>query len=297
MHFLIPIGVLLWCLMVEELSPGLSAFYAIVAQVLLMITQRPLIEFFRRKKDVGTELRRGFTEVIDGCNDGARNMIGIAVATGCAGLIVGAITLTGLGLRDDGFRRVRLRRQRDGDAAVHRIRVPGAWHGRADDGELHPGRDADGAGDRRARCAIGLVIPLIAVHLFVFYYGIMGDITPPVGLASFAAAAIAKEDPIQVGIQGSVYALRTVLLPFIWIFNPGAVADRCAWLVGGSAGRDISDHCVAVVRRRHARMVSHQVSLVGGRAAADRDIHIVPPGLVRRPHRGGVHRCACVALL
>jgi hypothetical protein len=66
----------------------------------------------------------------------------------------------------------------------------------------------------------GLVIPLIAVHLFVFYYGIMGDITPPVGLASFAGAAIAKEDPIKVGIQGSVYAIRTVVLPFIWIFNP-----------------------------------------------------------------------------
>jgi ketosteroid isomerase-like protein len=66
----------------------------------------------------------------------------------------------------------------------------------------------------------GLVIPLIAVHLFVFYYGIMGDITPPVGLASFAGAAIAGEDSIKVGLQGSVYALRTVILPFIWIFNP-----------------------------------------------------------------------------
>jgi hypothetical protein len=66
----------------------------------------------------------------------------------------------------------------------------------------------------------GLVIPLIAVHLFVFYYGIMGDITPPVGLATFAAAAIAKEDPIAIGIQGSLYALRTVILPFIWVFNP-----------------------------------------------------------------------------
>jgi hypothetical protein len=66
----------------------------------------------------------------------------------------------------------------------------------------------------------GLVIPLIAVHLFVFYYGIMGDITPPVGLASFAGAAIAGEDAIKVGLQGSVYALRTVILPFIWIFNP-----------------------------------------------------------------------------
>jgi hypothetical protein len=66
----------------------------------------------------------------------------------------------------------------------------------------------------------GLVIPLIAGHLFVFYYGIMGDITPPVGLATFAAAAINGEDAIQTGIQGSIYALRTVILPFIWIFNP-----------------------------------------------------------------------------
>ena len=66
----------------------------------------------------------------------------------------------------------------------------------------------------------GLIIPLIAVHLFVFYYGIMGDITPPVGLATFAAAAISGEDAIKTGIQGSVYALRTVILPFIWIFNP-----------------------------------------------------------------------------
>ena len=66
----------------------------------------------------------------------------------------------------------------------------------------------------------GLVIPLIAVHLFVFYYGIMGDITPPVGLATFAAAAISGEDAIATGIQGAVYALRTVILPFIWIFNP-----------------------------------------------------------------------------
>jgi hypothetical protein len=86
----------------------------------------------------------------------------------------------------------------------------------------------------------GLVIPLIGVHLFVFYYGIMGDITPPVGLASFAGAAIAKEDPIQVGIQGTVYAIRTVVLPFIWIFNPALLLiDVHGWgealLVAGAS--------------------------------------------------------------
>ena len=55
----------------------------------------------------------------------------------------------------------------------------------------------------------GLAIPLIAVHLFVFYFGIMADVTPPVGLAAFAAAAISREDPIATGFQGAVYSLRT----------------------------------------------------------------------------------------
>jgi hypothetical protein len=66
----------------------------------------------------------------------------------------------------------------------------------------------------------GLPIPLIAVHLFVFYFGIMADITPPVGLAAFAAAAISKEDPIATGFQGALYSLRTAILPFVFIFNP-----------------------------------------------------------------------------
>src|SRR5512134_2156149 len=103
LHFLIPIGVLIWCLMVEELSPGLSAFWGIVAQLVLMVTQRPLIEFFRGKGSYASEFARGVQDIVAGCNDGARNMIGIAVATACAGIIVGAITLTGLGLRMTDF--------------------------------------------------------------------------------------------------------------------------------------------------------------------------------------------------
>jgi TRAP-type uncharacterized transport system fused permease subunit len=65
----------------------------------------------------------------------------------------------------------------------------------------------------------GLAIPLIAVHLFVFYFGIMADVTPPVGLAAFAAAAISGEDPNKIGWQGTVYSMRTAILPFVFIFN------------------------------------------------------------------------------
>jgi len=65
----------------------------------------------------------------------------------------------------------------------------------------------------------GLVVPLIAAHLFVFYFGILADDTPPVGLAAYAAAAIAKANPIKTGIQGFSYDLRTAVLPFVFIFN------------------------------------------------------------------------------
>ena len=65
----------------------------------------------------------------------------------------------------------------------------------------------------------GLIVPLIAVHLFVFYFGIMADVTPPVGLASFAAAAISGGDPIRTGFTAFFYSLRTAALPFLFIFN------------------------------------------------------------------------------
>jgi hypothetical protein len=65
----------------------------------------------------------------------------------------------------------------------------------------------------------GLIVPLIAVHMFVFYFGILADDTPPVALAAFAAAAISKGDPIKTGIQGFMYDIRTAILPFLFIFN------------------------------------------------------------------------------
>ena len=67
--------------------------------------------------------------------------------------------------------------------------------------------------------ASGYVFPLIAVHLYVFYFGLMADVTPPVGLASYAAAAISRADPIKTGIQAFWYSLRTGILPIVFIFN------------------------------------------------------------------------------
>jgi TRAP transporter 4TM/12TM fusion protein len=232
--------VLVWCLMIEELSPSLSAFWATATLIALMLTQRPLTAFFRGTHGLAAELSIGGREVVDGLNDGARNMIGIAIATGTAGIIVGGITLTGLGFRMTDF--VEFVSQGSIIAMLlftaFVCLVLGLGVPTTANYILVATLMAPVIVDLGAQS--GLVIPLIAVHLFVFYYGIMGDITPPVGLASFAAAAISGEDAIATGLQGSLYALRTVVLPFVFVFNPALLMiDVHGWwevaLVGVAA--------------------------------------------------------------
>ena len=77
-----------------------------------------------------------------------------------------------------------------------------------------------------------MIVPLIAVHLFVFYFGIMADVTPPVGLASFAAAAVSGGDPIRTGFVAFFYSLRTAILPFLFIFNTDLLLIDVTWWQG-----------------------------------------------------------------
>ncbi|MCS7100736.1 MAG: TRAP transporter permease, partial [Burkholderiaceae bacterium] len=231
LHYLIPIGTLIWCLMIEDLSPGLSAFYAVIVLLALMVTQRALIGWLRGDRRLGAQLAAGAREALAGLHDGARNMIGIAVATGCAGIIVGTITLTGLGLRMTDF----VEFVSAGNVMLMLLLtaficlllglgVPTTASYILVATLLAPVIVELGAQQ-------GLVIPLIAVHLFVFYFGVMADVTPPVGLATFAAAAISGEDPLATGIQGFSYSLRTLVLPFIWIFHPQLLLlDIHSWL-------------------------------------------------------------------
>jgi len=67
------------------------------------------------------------------------------------------------------------------------------------------------------------VIPIMAAHLFCFYFGILADDTPPVGLAAYAASAIAKSEPIATGIQGFLYDIRTSVIAFMFVFNPDLI--------------------------------------------------------------------------
>ena len=219
LHYLLSVVVLVWCLMVERLSPALSAFWATVFMIFVMLTQKPIIGYFRGDHRFGDHLKAGWHDLIDGLVTGARNMIGIGVATAAAGIIVGTVSLTGVGLVMTEVVEI----LSGGNLMLMLVLVavislilgmglPTTANYIVVSTLMAPVIVELGAQS-------GLIVPLIAVHLFVFYFGLMADVTPPVGLASFAAAAIAKHDPIKTGITAFYYSLRTAILPFLFIFN------------------------------------------------------------------------------
>ncbi|RJG42147.1 TRAP transporter permease [Motilimonas pumila] len=219
LYFLLPIVVLVWCLTVERFSPGLSAFWATLFMMFIVITHKPLKAVFRQSEAPAAAARQGFIDLFDGLVTGSRNMIGIGVATAAAGIVVGTVTLTGIGLVMTEF----VEFISGGNiflillftaiiSLILGMGLPTTANYIVVSTLMAPVIVTLGAN-------AGLIVPLIAVHLFVFYFGILADDTPPVGLAAFAAAAIAKSDPIKTGIQGFTYDIRTAILPFMFIFN------------------------------------------------------------------------------
>jgi TRAP transporter 4TM/12TM fusion protein len=218
-YFLLPIVVLMWCLTVERLSPSLSAYYATVVLIFIVLTQRSLKGIIRKNSAPEFAFKMGWDNLIAGMVAGARNMIGIGVATAAAGIVVGTVTLTGIGLVMTAF----VEFISGGNlllillftaviSLLLGMGLPTTANYIVVSTLMAPVIVHLGALN-------GLVVPLIAVHLFVFYFGILADDTPPVGLAAFAAAGISGGDPIRTGIQGFTYDIRTAVLPFFFIFN------------------------------------------------------------------------------
>lgn len=218
LHYLLPVFLLIWCLMIEMLSPSLSAFWATTFLVFIVLTQRPLTALFRGHA-IGAEAAVGMLDLVHGLVAGARNMVGVGIATAAAGIIVGTVTLTGVGLI--------LTELVDFLSAGNIILmllltaviciVLGMGMPTTASYVIVATLMAPVIVELASQN--DLAVPLIAVHLFVFYFGLMADVTPPVGLASYAAAAISGADPVRTGVQAFTYNIRTCLLPFIFIFN------------------------------------------------------------------------------
>ena len=240
LYYVLPIVILIWCIVLERLSPALSAFWATMAMIAVTLTQHPLKALFRGAGIPAGAFRQSVAELVDGMISGARNMIGIAVATGAAGIIVGTISLTGAHQVVGEF----VEFLSGGSLIVMLLLVavmslilgmglPTTANYIVVSSLMAPVIVALGAKS-------GLIVPLIAVHLFVFYFGILADDTPPVGLAAFAAAAISGGDPIRTGVQGFMYDIRTALLPFLFIFNTELL------LIDVSAGKAVIVFVIAV---------------------------------------------------
>ena len=232
LYYLLPVVVLVWCLTVERFSPQLSAFWATLFMVFIVITQRPLKAFFRKHGGFMDEFTGGIGDLFHSLATGARNMVGIGVATATAGIVVGTVTLTGIGLVMTQFVEFL-----SGGNLLLMLMLTAVI-------SLILGMGLPTTANYIVVSALmapvivmlgqqnGLIVPLIAVHLFVFYFGIMADVTPPVGLASFAAAAVSGGDPIRTGFQAFYYSLRTAALPFLFIFNTDLLLIDVGWLQG-----------------------------------------------------------------
>lgn len=216
-HHLIPLLVLIIDLVVLRRSPKFAAFDAIVALTLIHFGRMAVIAHHSRSSIV-TSLKKSCVDIGRGCIEGSKSMLPVALATATAGIVVGVVNM-GIG-----------------NLIVQIVEILSAGNiflllfiTAIASLVLGMGLPTTATYIVMASITVpiivevgggmGVIIPAIAAHLFCFYFGILADDTPPVGLAAYAAAAIAGSSPIQTGIKGFVYDLRTAVIPFMFVFN------------------------------------------------------------------------------
>ncbi|MDA9646258.1 TRAP transporter permease [Candidatus Pelagibacter sp.] len=213
-HFLIPIFVLIYMLVYLRFTASYSIFYATIALIVVN-----LVYILIKKQDLKLALKTWFNQTIVGFEKGALNMVGVGIAIATAGIIVGAVGSTGLSTnliiviesiaKDNVIILLFL--------TIILCLLLGMGLPTTANYVVVASLMATVLVD--VGNASGFIFPLIAVHLFVFYFGLMADVTPPVGLASYAAAAISGGDPLKTGLQAFWYSLRTGILPIVFLFN------------------------------------------------------------------------------
>jgi len=216
-HFLLPLSLLLYELIIVRHSPEMAAFRAIWLLAIVMFLQRP-VQAYLNKQPLGPAFKQGIVDIVEGLVNGGRNMVSVALATAAAGIIVGVVAM-GLGQLITAI----IDTLSMGNIYLMLVITAIA--------SLIIGMGLPTTATYIVMASLtapviveigsysNFFVPLMAAHLFCFYFGILADDTPPVGLAAYAAAAIAKSPPIATGLQGFMYDIRTAILPFMFIFN------------------------------------------------------------------------------
>ena len=214
LHFLIPIFVLIYLLVYLRFTAAYSIFYATVSLIIVN-----LVNILLNQSNFKNAFKVWFNQTIVGFQKGAINMVAVGIAIATAGVIVGAVGSTGLSTN-----LIIVIESLAKDNVVILILLTMILC-------LLLGMGLPTTANYVVVASLmsmvlvdvgnasGFIFPLIAVHLFVFYFGLMADVTPPVGLASYAAAGISGGDPLKTGIQAFWYSLRTGILPVVFLFN------------------------------------------------------------------------------
>ncbi len=208
LYLLIPILAIILLLM-TGMSITLAALYSIVISIVVSA--------------FGKETRMSFKDIIDALVDGARTALGVAAATACAGIIVGVVTKTGLGLKlANGLLDI-------ADGAL----LPTLFLTMIASLILGMGSPTTAnyviTSTIAAPAIVMLGIPELSAHLFVFYFGIIADITPPVALAAFSAAAISGGEPIKTGIDSTKLAIAAFIIPYMFVLSPELLLIDTTW--------------------------------------------------------------------
>ncbi|MBI4637149.1 MAG: TRAP transporter permease [Candidatus Rokubacteria bacterium] len=237
LHYLLPVAVLLYYLIVKNYTPLTCAFMALVAAAALFLVssfvqglrRAPVVPGEPDAAGLGPALAEAALRLVQACHLGARNMASVAVTCGCAGIIVGIVTLTGVGLNLSAI----VLDLSAGSLYLGLFLTMIACLILGMGVPTTPTYIIMATLTAPALVALGkandIAIPLIAVHLFVFYFGILADDTPPVGLAAYAAAGIARSDPIKTGWRAFSLDMRTFLLPFMFITAPAMLLIDTTW--------------------------------------------------------------------
>jgi len=217
-HYLVPILVLIYFLAVLRYTPKTSVLYAIITLTIIMFGQ----EIFKAvwfKEGLWKGIKNSVKLFINSLVAGGKNMITVGIAVSAAGIILGTVTL-GLGNKITALVEIVAGGNFIAILIVTAIASLILGMGLPTTATYIVMASLTAPVIITLGAKVGMEIPLIASHLFVFFFGILADDTPPVGLSAYAAAAIAKSDPIKTGIQGFAYDARTAILPFMFILNP-----------------------------------------------------------------------------
>ncbi|KIX15109.1 TRAP transporter permease [Dethiosulfatarculus sandiegensis] len=218
-YYVVPVGVLIWCLMVERFSPGFSVQWAILCLLVMLISQRPLVALFRKQSLTPEMFKEGLKDLFHGMVNGSRNMVTVAIAMASAGFIVGVVSLTGVGLlMTDIISTV------SGNNVLLMLLFTAVMCvvlglGLPSTANYIVVASVMAQPFVQLASQNGLSVEPFAIHLFVFYFGLISGTTPPVAVDAFAGAAVAKANPMKTCIISFGYSLRTAILPFIFLFN------------------------------------------------------------------------------